>query len=89
MPTALQLERIEQVLSRRASKRSKLYVDISAGRWTPPIRMGRAVCWPVNETEKLLAAHIAGATEEQMKGLVRELLEQRRALMPSLNSSAA
>jgi prophage regulatory protein len=85
----LRLERIDQVLSRRASKRSKLYDDISTGRWTPPIRIGRASSWPAHETEKLLAAHIAGATEEQIKGLVQDLLEQRRALMPRLGSSAA
>lgn len=80
----LQLDRIETVLEQRGDRRSSLYSDIQRGTWTPPIHLGRASTWPRHETQALLAARIAGATPDQMKELVRELIARRTAMMPRI-----
>lgn len=78
----LKLERLPAVLGRRSDGRSSLYADIQRGTWTPPIRMGRASAWPQHETNALLAARIAGASPDEMRALVRELLAKRAAGRP-------
>ena len=87
--TALKLERLPSVLSRRSDGRSSLYLDIQRGVWTPPIRMGRASAWPEHETQALLAARIAGASDDQLKQLVRDLLEQRKSMAAALSPEPA
>lgn len=83
------LDRLPGVLGRRADGRSSLYSDIAKGLWTPPIRMGRASTWPRHETNALLSARVAGATDDQLRQLVRDLLEQRKSLMPRIGLEAA
>ena len=84
----LTLERLPAVLARRSDGRSSLYADINLGRWTPPIRMGRASAWPEHETQALLRARIAGASDEQLKQLVRDLLEERKSALTALSPAA-
>lgn len=81
MPT-LKFERLPAVLSRRSDGRSSLYRDIQQGLWPPPVRMGRASAWPEHETQTILAARLAGASDEELRGLVRQILEQRAAGRP-------
>ncbi len=82
----LQLDRIETVLEQRGDRRSSLYADIQKGIWTSPIHLGRASTWPRHETQELLAARIAGATPDQMKQLVCDLMARRTAMMPRIPS---
>lgn len=89
MTPNITLDRLPGVLSARGTGRTDLYDSINAGLWTPPVRMGRASCWPRHETEALLRARIAGATNDQLRQLVRELLAQRKALMPIICTEAA
>ncbi len=85
----LSFERIGKVLDRRGCGRSNFYAEIAAGLWPPPIHVGRASLWASHETDAMLAAHIAGATDDQLRQLVRELLELRKGLMPQVGSQAA
>lgn len=78
----IKLERLPVVLARRSDGRSSLYADIKRGSWTPPVRMGRAAAWPAHETQTLLAARVAGASPDEMRALVRELLAKRAAGRP-------
>ncbi|MGB6452669.1 MAG: hypothetical protein WBE92_18110 [Steroidobacteraceae bacterium] len=78
------LDRLPGVLARRGDGRSSLYSDIAEGLWTPPIRMGRASTWPAHETQAILAAHVAGATDDEIRQLVRDLLTRRKSLMPRI-----
>lgn len=80
--TNLKFERLPAVLSRRSDGRSRLYLDIQQGLWTPPVRMGRASAWPEHETQALLAARLAGASDDELRAVVRKLLEQRTAGRP-------
>ena len=79
------LDRLPGVLGRRGDGRSSLYSDIAEGLWTPPIRMGRASTWPAHETQAILAAHVAGATDDEIRQLVfGDLLTRRKSLMPRI-----
>jgi len=47
---------------------------------TPPVSIGgRMVAWPSNEIESLIAAQIAGRTPDEIRLLVKVLIEQRTA----------
>lgn len=84
----INLERLPAVLARRGDAKSSLYLAIQRGEWTRPIRLGRASTWPAHEVQSLLAAHVAGATSDQMRALVRDLHARRAALMPTIPSPA-
>jgi prophage regulatory protein len=82
--TEFRLDRIGYVLERRGCEKSKHYSDIQRHLFTPPVRVGRASTWPRHETDALIRAHIAGATNEQLRTLVSQLIGQRAELMPSV-----
>jgi len=81
----LVLDRLSAVLARRGTSRSQHYRTITEGTFTPPVRVGvRCAAWPRHEIDALVAAEIAGATREQLRQLVRQLMAQRSSFMPSL-----
>lgn len=66
----------------RGRSRSQTYNEINAGLMPPPVRIrGRATAWPAYELDALNRAEIAGATDEEIRNLVRELLAQRKTMM--------
>jgi len=82
----IQLERVDSVCEQRGGRITRLYGDIDAGTWTPPLKIGRNSFWPKHETQALLRARVAGADDEQLRVLVRLLLQQRKALMPKFEA---
>jgi prophage regulatory protein len=47
---------------------------------TKPVRIGRAaVGWPASEVDAINRARIAGKTDEQIRALVQQLHEARKA----------
>ncbi len=68
-----------EVLNLLKISRSNLYQKISLGLWPSPIQLGaRAVAWIESENEQVLAAMIAGQSPEEIKELVRALVENRK-----------
>jgi len=58
--------------------KSTLHNRINDGLITPPISIGgRAVAWPSNEVESLIYAQIAGKTPNEIRQLVKVLIEKR------------
>jgi prophage regulatory protein len=48
----------------------------------PPVRIrGRATAWPAYELDALNRAEIAGASDDEIRALVRELLARRKTLL--------
>jgi prophage regulatory protein len=82
MAEDVRLDRLPAVLEQRGDGRSSLYLDVQRRTWTPPVRLGRASAWPRHEVQALVRARVAGASLDQMRVLVRELLDQRAAMMP-------
>ena len=71
--------RLPSVKAASGYPRSTLYLRISQGLWTKPVRIGvRAVGWPAEEVATLNAARIAGKTEEEIKVLVIKLESARK-----------
>lgn len=59
--------------------RSTIYLRISQGLWTKPVRLGeRAVGWPANEVAALNAARIAGKSDDEIRALVAKLEASRK-----------
>jgi prophage regulatory protein len=72
--------RLPTVKARTGYSRSTIYLRISQRLWTRPVSLGpRAVGWPDNEVEALNGARIAGKSEADIRMLVHELEEARRA----------
>ena len=57
-----------------------IYGDIHAGLFTVPVQISeRAVGWPDTEVRAILAARIAGKTDDQIRDLVAKLHNARMA----------
>ncbi len=84
MDTTPTLLRLERVIDRRGRSRSQTYIDIRAGRFPPPVHVGdRGLSvWPAAEVDAVLRAEIAGATQDQLRELVRALVARRGASQP-------
>jgi len=58
---------------------STLYLRIQQGLFTKPVSLSaRAVGWPSNEVEAIIAARIAGKTDDEIKVLVLKLEADRK-----------
>lgn len=72
--------RIPAVKTQSGLSRSTIYLRISEGLWTRPVRLGaRAVGWPSNEVAAINAARIAGKTDEEVRALVAKLEVARKS----------
>ena len=74
-----QLIRRPEVLARIARSKSALQLDEKAGLICPPISIGdRAVAYIKQEVEAVVQARIEGQSNDQIKQLVQELINQRK-----------
>ena len=77
--TVNRILRLERVIDRYGKSRSPIYADISAGLFPRPIKLGvRAAGWPEHEVAALVAARIAGLSEDAIRKLVHRLHSQRK-----------
>ena len=78
------------VLYNSTKSKSSLYNDINEGLFVPPVNTGaRSVAWPSNEVESLINAQIAGKSPEEIKLLVKVLLEQRKEIESIVDAQIA
>lgn len=74
--------RLQAVKTLSGYPRSTLYLRISQGLWTKPVRLGeRSVGWPEYEGEAINTARIAGKTDDEIRELVAELEAARKDLL--------
>jgi prophage regulatory protein len=72
------LQRIRTVCDRIGFGRSTVYEHISDGTLPPPIRIGpKWSAWPSDEIDALLAARVAGWSDDQIRELVTRLVALR------------
>lgn len=61
-----------------SASKGLFYKWISLGLCTPGVKIGtRAVRWPEHELHRIAEARISGATEQQVRALVNELMAAR------------
>jgi prophage regulatory protein len=79
------LLRKQSVLAACGTSNSGLYADIAKELFVAPVKIGpRAAAWPSNEVEALVSARVAGATDDQLRTLVRRLHAERKTAAAGL-----
>jgi prophage regulatory protein len=75
----VRLLREPSVTSLTGKSRSTLWNDIKAGTFTPPVHIGsgRSVGWPASEVTAINRARIAGKSDDEIRRLVRSLIDSR------------
>jgi prophage regulatory protein len=69
-----------EVGARLGMARSTAWDCVREGTLPPPIRRGSKWSrWPSGEVDRLEAAIVAGATDDELRALVKELIEARTA----------
>lgn len=64
---------------RAGVSRSPFFARVRAGLWTKPVLIGkRASGWPSHEIDALLAAQIAGKSDDEIRELVKQLHAARQ-----------
>ena len=85
----LRILRLPLTLERTGKKRSNLYDSIKKGTFVPPVKISdRAGGWPENEVEAVVAAQIAGQSDDEIRALVKQLVEQRKFATTGLIAKA-
>jgi len=76
--TKQSFSRRQAVKNRLGKSTTALYQDMADGLFPRPIRIGlRAVAWLDHEIDAVIAARVAGKSQEQIKELVRRLVADR------------
>jgi prophage regulatory protein len=80
----IKMLRMRPMLDQSAMSRSFAYWLIGQGLWTKPVSLGggRAVAWPAHEVSALIAARVAGKTNDEIRALVLKLEADRKAVSP-------
>lgn len=78
-PIKFSFLRIPAACAASGLSRTPLYRHISEGLMTRPVKLtGRATALPAHEVEAINAARIRGATDDEIRALVKVLHDQRR-----------
>jgi len=74
--------KLPEMIARSGYSRSKQYLLISQGLWSSPVKLGiHAVGWPSSEVDSLIAARIAGKSDDEIRGLVQKLEAARKTAL--------
>ena len=75
----LRLLRLPGVRAKYPRCKSSIYSDIADGLFVPPVGCGdRCSTWPEHEVDAIIAARIAGASDDAIRNLVTKLIIERR-----------
>lgn len=79
-PAPLSWLRLPDLIRRRRSSRSATYRHVSLGLLPPPVHIGpRTSVWPEHEIEAIDRARLAGASDDDVRRLVSDLIAARGA----------
>ena len=87
----MRILRCSDTLHKTGDTRSPLYDKVAKGLFTRAIKIGgaRAAGWPEHEVDQIIAARIAGQSDEQIRTLVQQLHEQRKTAAALVTPSGA
>lgn len=76
--SSVYLERMPDVFRRTGDPRATWYRKSKLGLVTPPIKLSeRSSAVPSNETDAIIAARVAGKSQEEIRSLVKRLIAER------------
>ncbi len=76
------IQRLPAVRNESGLSRSTLYRRIDEGLWTKPVSLGgRSVGWPSGEIATLVAARVAGRSDDEIRVLVQDLHAARKSAL--------
>ena len=76
---AIRILRLPACKDKSGDSRSTTYQKIKDGLWPPPVAIGpRSRGWVEHEIEAVLAARVAGKSDEEIRSLVASLVDSRR-----------
>lgn len=79
MMSEIEILRLKRLSERYGSPRSTTYRNMAKGVWPPPISLGgRAVGWLRREIDAVVAARIAGKSDDDIRALVTRLVAARK-----------
>ncbi|GJL76086.1 AlpA family transcriptional regulator [Nitrosomonas sp.] len=82
----LQLIKNAEARSSLGVGNTTFYEQLNAGLITPAVKLGvHAVAWPKHEIQAIVAARIAGQSDDQIKQLVKQLVSDREKLPAIIN----
>ena len=72
------LLKLPEVMGRSARKTTSVYARVKRGTMPPPLKRGRSSFWVEHEVDAVLAAEIAGQSDEELRALVAQLVARRK-----------
>lgn len=83
----MHLIRMPAQVRKTGRSRASIYRDISKGIWTEPVHLGpRTSAWPESEIDALMAARAGGASDDDIRKLVTQLMAERRATAKAMRT---
>jgi len=83
------LIRLPKVLDKTGQKKSMVYDHISKGTLPEPIAISdRARAWIASEIDAIVAARIAGKSDDEIRELVKTLTAKRQQIANEILSAA-
>ena len=83
------LLKIPQACERRGAGRSKYYVETNGELLPALVKFGRQTLVPESELSQVLALRTAGAQDDEVRALVRLLVENRKKALSSAPPTVA
>lgn len=77
------LLRLPDVVAATGCGITKVYDDVQKGVLPPPIKRDRSSFWPADEIGAVVAARIAGKTDDEIRALVAEMVAARPQVLSS------
>jgi prophage regulatory protein len=83
----LSILRLPAVIEANQQSRSTIYLRIKQGLFPVPVKLGpRCIGWPRQEVEALNAARISGQSDEEIRALVKALVDARKTMLAEVLS---
>jgi len=81
------LMRLPEVLAATRDGVTRHYDDIQNGVMVPPLKRDRSSYWIENEIGAVVAARIAGKSDDEIRALVKRLVAARSQILPEFLAS--
>lgn len=84
----LSFQRAAEVIPRTGLARATFFSRIKQQLWTPPVPLGpNSSGWPAHEVDALIAARLAGKSDDEIRAIVSNLVTKRGEIIAELGGA--